>query len=197
MIKRGIDILFSLIGLICLFPFFIFISFFIFITSKGGVFFVQLRVGKNNKDFKLYKFRTMFLNSDNKGLLTVGNNDKRITKLGYYLRKNKLDEFPQLINVLNGTMSIVGPRPEVRKYVNLYNSEQKSILDVKPGITDFASLMYYNENEILANSVNPEQTYINEIMPIKLELNKQYINEMSLLTDLKIIFKTFIKLINS
>ncbi len=197
MIKRGIDILFSLIGLICLFPFFIFISFFIFITSKGGVFFVQLRVGKNNKDFKLYKFRTMFLNSDSKGLLTVGNNDKRITKLGYYLRKNKLDELPQLINVLNGTMSIVGPRPEVRKYVNLYNSEQKSILDVKPGITDFASLMYYNENEILANSVNPEQTYINEIMPIKLELNKQYINEMSLLTDLKIIFKTFIKLINS
>ena len=197
MIKRGIDILFSLIGLICLFPFFIFISFFIFITSKGGVFFVQLRVGKNNKDFKLYKFRTMFLNSDSKGLLTVGNNDKRITKLGYYLRKNKLDELPQLINVLNGTMSIVGPRPEVRKYVNLYNSEQKSILDVKPGITDLASLMYYNENEILANSVNPEQTYINEIMPIKLELNKQYINEMSLLTDLKIIFKTFIKLINS
>ena len=197
MIKRGIDILFSLIGLICLFPFFIFISFFIFITSKGGVFFVQLRVGKNNKDFKLYKFRTMFLNSDSKGLLTVGNNDKRITKLGYYLRKNKLDEFPQLINVLNGTMSIVGPRPEVRKYVNLYNSEQKSILDVKPGITDLASIMYYNENEILANSVNPEQTYINEIMPIKLELNKQYINEMSLLTDLKIIFKTFIKLINS
>ena len=197
MIKRGIDILFSLIGLICLFPFFIFISFFIFITSKGGVFFVQLRVGKNNKDFKLYKFRTMFLNSDNKGLLTVGNNDKRITKLGYYLRKNKLDELPQLINVLNGTMSLVGPRPEVRKYVNLYNSEQKSILDVKPGITDLASIMYYNENEILANSVNPEQTYINEIMPIKLELNKQYINEMSLFTDLKIIFKTFIKLINS
>ena len=197
MIKRGIDILFSLIGLICLFPFFIFISFFIFITSKGGVFFIQLRVGKNNKDFKLYKFRTMFLNSDNKGLLTVGNNDKRITKLGYYLRKNKLDELPQLINVLNGTMSLVGPRPEVRKYVNLYNSEQKSILDVKPGITDLASIMYYNENEILANSVNPEQTYINEIMPIKLELNKQYINEMSLLTDLKIIFKTFIKLINS
>ena len=197
MIKRGIDILFSLIGLICLFPFFIFISFFIFITSKGGVFFVQLRVGKNNKDFKLYKFRTMFLNSDNKGLLTVGNNDERITKLGYYLRKNKLDELPQLINVLNGTMSLVGPRPEVRKYVNLYNSEQKSILDVKPGITDLASIMYFNENEILANSVNPEQTYINEIMPIKLELNKQYINEMSLLTDLKIIFKTFIKLINS
>lgn len=197
MIKRGIDILFSLIGLICLFPFFIFISFFIFITSNGGVFFVQLRVGKNNKDFKLYKFRTMFLNSDNKGLLTVGNNDKRITKLGYYLRKNKLDELPQLINVLNGTMSLVGPRPEVRKYVNLYNSEQKSILDVKPGITDLASIMYYNENEILANSVNPEQTYINEIMPIKLELNKQYINEMSLFTDLKIIFKTFIKLINS
>lgn len=197
MIKRGIDILFSLIGLICLFPFFIFISFFIFITSKGGVFFVQLRVGKNNKDFKLYKFRTMFLNSDNKGLLTVGNNDKRITKLGYYLRKYKIDELPQLINVLNGTMSIVGPRPEVRKYVNLYNSEQKSILDVKPGITDLASIMYYNENEILANSVNPEQTYINEIMPIKLELNKQYINEMSLFTDLKIIFKTFIKLINS
>ena len=197
MIKRGIDILFSLIGLICLFPFFIFISFFIFITSKGGVFFVQLRVGKNNKDFKLYKFRTMVLNSDNKGLLTVGNNDKRITKLGYYLRKNKLDELPQLINVLNGTMSLVGPRPEVRRYVNLYNSEQKSILDVKPGITDFASIMYFNENEILANSVNPEQTYINEIMPIKLELNKQYINEMSLLTDLKIIFKTFIKLINS
>jgi len=197
MIKRGIDILFSLIGLICLFPFFIFISFFIFITSKGGVFFVQLRVGKNNKDFKLYKFRTMFLNSDNKGLLTVGNNDERITKLGYYLRKNKLDELPQLINVLNGTMSLVGPRPEVRKYVNLYNSEQKSILDVKPGITDLASIMYYNENEILANSVNPEQTYINEIMPIKLEINKKYINEMSLLTDLKIIFKTFMKLIKS
>ncbi len=196
MLKRVVDIFFSLLGIIFLSPFFIFISFFIFTTSKGGIFFIQLRVGKNNKDFKLFKFRTMFLNSDSKGLLTIGGKDKRITKVGYYLRKNKLDELPQLLNVLNGSMSLVGPRPEVRKYVNLYNSEQKSILDVKPGITDFASIMFYNENEILINSVDPEQTYINEIMPIKLELNKQYINQMSFMTDLKIIFKTFIKLFN-
>ena len=170
MIKRGIDILFSLIGLICLFPFFIFISFFIFITSKGGVFFVQLRVGKNNKDFKLYKFRTMFLNSDNKGLLTVGNNDKRITKLGYYLRKNKLDELPQLLNVLFGSMSLVGPRPLLMQYLTLYNKEQARRHEVKPGITGWAQVNG-------RNAISWEE---------KFRLDVTYVDKQCFFLDLKI-----------
>lgn len=156
---------------------------------------MQKRVGRNNKDFTIYKFRTMKTGSDKKGLLTVGGRDSRITSVGYFLRKYKLDELPQLFNVLFGDMSLVGPRPEVRKYVDLYNEEQKKILLVKPGITDYASLEYFSENELLGKSSNPEETYIKEIMPAKLELNKRYISEAGLITDLKIIGRTLKKII--
>jgi lipopolysaccharide/colanic/teichoic acid biosynthesis glycosyltransferase len=132
----------------------------------------------------------MQTDADKKGLLTVGNRDSRVTRIGYYLRKYKLDELPQLFNVLAGTMSLVGPRPEVRKYVDLYTTQQKQVLNVKPGITDFASIEYVNENEILAKAINPEQTYINEIMPHKLSLNLKYIEQQGFITDLNIIFRT-------
>lgn len=136
----------------------------------------------------------MFEHSDTKGLLTVGDHDERITPIGYFLRKRKLDELPQLFNVLSGSMSLVGPRPEVRKYVDLYNEEQKKVLTVQPGITDYASLDYINENELLARSDNPEQAYINVVMPAKLQLNLKYINDVGLGTDLKLIFKTIGKI---
>ncbi len=188
--KRLFDIFFSFFGLLFLIPLFIVISLLIILDSKGGIFFLQIRVGKNNKDFKILKFRTMKTNSEKKGLLTVGAKDNRITKIGYFLRKYKLDELPQLINVLIGDMSIVGPRPEVRKYVNLYNEKQMKVLSVRSGITDYASIKYANENEILGKEKDPEKIYINEIMPEKLELNLKYIKEMSLITDIKIIIKT-------
>jgi len=194
MLKRLFDIICSLFGLIFLSPFLILISFTVALTSKGGVFYLQERVGKDGKSFNLFKFRTMFTGSDKKGLLTVGGRDPRVTGIGYYLRKYKLDELPQLLNVLFGRMSLVGPRPEVRKYVDLYTVEQRRVLDVKPGITDYASLEYFSENELLAKSSDPEQTYIKEIMPAKLELNKRYISEAGLVTDLKLIFRTLGKI---
>ncbi len=194
MLKRVFDIVFSLFGILVLLPFFLIISLFIVLDSKGGIFYFQNRVGKGSADFKLFKFRTMKTDSDKKGLLTVGSRDSRITKIGYFLRKYKIDELPQLINVLNGTMSFVGPRPEVRKYVDLYNEDQQQILLVKPGITDFASLEYFNENDLLAKSTNPEQTYIEEVMPAKIELNKKYIANPSLSTDISIILKTIQKI---
>lgn len=196
MAKRCFDIFFSLLGLILLLPLFILLSLIILLDSKGGVFYKQIRVGKNGVDFKLYKFRSMRIGSDAKGLLTVGGRDSRITKSGYFIRKYKLDELPQLINVLIGDMSLVGPRPEVRKYVDLYNEEQLKVLLVKPGITDYASIQYSNENEILAKSSNPEKTYIEEIMPDKLNLNIHYINDISVITDLKIILKTIKKILS-
>lgn len=166
------------------------------LDSRGGIFYRQVRVGKNNKDFFLLKFRTMQSGADKKGLLTVGSKDSRVTRVGYYLRKYKLDELPQLFNVLFGGMSLVGPRPEVRKYVDLYNQEQQQVLSVKPGITDYASIEYSNENEILAKAENPEQTYITEIMPHKLLLNLKYIHEQGFITDVKIIFRTIGKIIS-
>lgn len=194
MVKRLFDIFFSFIGLLILFPFFIVVSILIMIDSKGGVFYLQARVGKDNEDFKLFKFRTMQTNSDSKGLLTVGSRDSRITKVGYGLRKYKIDELPQLINVLFGSMSFVGPRPEVRKYVDLYNDDQLQVLKVQPGITDYASLEYFNENDLLAQSENPQKTYIEEVMPAKIELNKKYIANPSLGTDVSIIIKTIGKI---
>lgn len=179
-----------------LLPFFIITAVLIVLDSRGGIFYRQVRVGKNNEDFFLLKFRTMKTDADKKGLLTVGNKDSRITRIGYYLRKYKLDELPQLFNVLLGSMSLVGPRPEVRKYVSLYNTEQQKVLSVKPGITDYASIEYANENERLAKSDNPEQTYISEIMPHKLSLNLKYIQEQSFVTDLKIIFCTLAKILS-
>ena len=196
MLKRAFDIFCSFIGLIILSPLFISVCLLIILTSKGGIFFLQTRVGKNNSHFKLFKFRTMFTNSDKKGLLTVGAKDPRITSVGYYLRKYKLDELPQLLNVFFGSMSLVGPRPEVRKYVDLYSAEQKKVLLVKPGITDYASLEYFSENELLAKSSSPEKTYINEIMPAKLELNKKYILKNNVWIDIKIIFKTLKKIVS-
>lgn len=194
MVKRCFDIFASFIGLLLLLPVFIVISIIIVLDSKGGVFYRQVRVGKNNVDFKLYKFRSMATGSDKKGLLTVGGKDSRVTRSGYYIRKYKLDELPQLLNVLFGDMSLVGPRPEVRKYVEMYNAEQLKVLSVKPGITDYASIEYSNENELLAKSSEPEKTYIEEIMPAKLLLNQKYISEQGLLTDLRIIFKTIAKI---
>lgn len=195
MLKRVLDIVFSLAGLLVLFPLFLIISLLIVLDSRGGVLYRQLRVGRQNKDFYLYKFRTMKPLSDQMGLLTVGGRDPRVTRIGYYLRKFKLDELPQLLNVLNGSMSLVGPRPEVRKYVEMYSDDQKRVLNVKPGITDYASLEYMHENELLAGSADPEQTYINEVMPAKLELNRKYIMEAGFFTDLRIIFKTLIRII--
>jgi lipopolysaccharide/colanic/teichoic acid biosynthesis glycosyltransferase len=194
-LKRIFDISASFIGLIIISPFFILIAIAIITESKGGIFYKQVRVGKNNSDFKLLKFRTMRPNSDKLGLLTVGGRDPRVTRVGYYLRKYKLDELPQLLNVFLGEMSLVGPRPEVRKYVDLYNQEQKKVLMVKPGITDYASILYSNENELLAKSENPETLYIEEIMPHKLKLNMEYINNPGLITDFKIILKTVAKIV--
>ncbi len=190
MIKRLFDIITALIGIIILSPFLFIIALLVIIDSRGGIFYKQVRVGKDMKEFKLFKFRTMFTDADKKGLLTVGMRDNRITRMGYYLRKYKLDELPQLFNVLIGNMSMVGPRPEVPKYVAMYSDEQKKVLSVKPGITDYASIVYANENEILANAPNPEDVYISKIMPSKLKLNLKYIDEMGLMTDLGIIVKT-------
>ncbi|MDM8160297.1 sugar transferase [Labilibaculum sp. K2S] len=195
MSKRLFDILVSFFGLMILSPVFILLAMAIVLDSKGGVFYFQTRVGRYNKDFRLFKFRSMASNSDKKGLLTVGFNDSRITRIGYFIRKYKLDELPQLINVLIGDMSLVGPRPEVRKYVDLYNVEQLKVLSVRPGITDYASIEYSNENEILGKSIDPEKTYIDEIMPAKLILNMKYISEVGLITDLKLIFATIFKII--
>ncbi len=177
-------------------PFFLCLALAIVINSGFPVFYLQSRVGKNNRNFKLFKFRTMQSGADKKGLLTVGGRDPRVTGVGYYLRKYKLDELPQLFNVLIGNMSLVGPRPEVRKYVDLYNAEQMAVLSVKPGITDLASLKFINENDLLAQSSDPEKTYIEEIMPEKLALNKEYIQRHDFSMDLRIIFSTLKKIVS-
>jgi lipopolysaccharide/colanic/teichoic acid biosynthesis glycosyltransferase len=193
-VKRMTDIVVSLMGILMLLPVFMLLGLMIAIESRGGVFYRQLRVGKKGKEFLLWKFRSMRSGSDKKGLLTVGERDKRITRMGYFVRKYKLDELPQLFNVLAGQMSLVGPRPEVKKYVDLYSPEQLNVLHVKPGITDLASIAYMDENRLLGASENPEKTYIEEIMPAKLSLNKQYIEQMSLFADLKILFRTVFKI---
>lgn len=188
--KRIIDIFASAFMLILLFPFGLVIALLIACDSRGGVFYRQSRVGRYNRDFTLYKFRTMRTDADRLGLLTVGARDPRVTRVGYYLRKYKIDELPQLLNILSGDMSFVGPRPEVRKYVDLYNNEQKKVLSVRPGLTDYASIAYINENEILEKVDDKEQTYINEIMPEKIKLNMKFIQNPSLYQYFKIIFLT-------
>lgn len=192
--KRTFDFIFSFIGLILFSPIFLIISLLIALSSKGGVFYKQTRVGKDNIDFKVYKFRSMIVDADKKGLLSIGKDgrDPRVTKIGYILRKYKLDELPQLINVLKGDMSLVGPRPEVRKYVDLYDDKQKEILKVRPGITDIASITFRNENDLLSQSSNPEQYYIQEIMPKKISLSLEYVKTRSLIKDIKLIFKTIL-----
>lgn len=190
MLIRLFDFTISLIAIVLLSPFLLVIGLIVSIESKGGALYTQVRVGKNGKDFKLLKFRTMRFNSDTKGLLTIGTRDPRVTFWGYIIRKFKIDELPQLLNVIVGEMSIVGPRPEVRKYVDLYTDTQKKILQVRPGITDYASLYYIDENELLAQSENPEETYIKEVMPAKIELNYKYIDNPTLFEYFKIIFLT-------
>ncbi|MBS4206756.1 sugar transferase [Bacillus sp. FJAT-50079] len=190
MVKRAMDLLFTTIGLIIIAPILLLISILIKIDSRGPVFFKQVRVGKNERPFKILKFRTMVVDAEKLGKqITVGK-DQRITKIGHFLRKSKLDELPQLINVFKGDMSLVGPRPEVPKYTAFYTKEQKKIFNIRPGITDYASIKYRNENEILALSNDPERTYIEEIMNDKLKYNMEYMEKRSILTDIKIILLT-------
>lgn len=195
MLKRTFDVVVSTVAFLLLLPVFLVLALLILFSSRGPVFFRQVRVGKNNSDFRIFKFRTMYTGSDKKGLITVGGRDSRITPVGYFLRKYKLDELPQLLNVINGDMSLVGPRPEVRKYVSLYNQEQMTVLTVKPGITDYASIEYADENELLGKAADPDKEYINIIMPAKLELNLKYIREKSFSTDLKILWGTIVRIV--
>mgnify|MGYP001452715127 CR=1 FL=1 len=191
---RFFDIFFSVIGLIILSPLFLILAVWIKIDSKGPVFYRQLRVGKDGKDFYLYKFRTMLVDADKNGLITVGDRDPRVTRAGYFFRKYKLDELPQLINVVLGDMSLVGPRPEVRKYVEMYTPEQRKVLSVKPGLTDYASIHYIDENKVLAKSDDPERTYIDAIIPEKIRYNMKYIEHQSVKEYFKIIFLTIRKM---
>ncbi len=188
--KRLFDIIASAIGLIVLSPLFLVLAVWIKVDSKGPVFYRQTRVGRHNKDFRIFKFRSMRVGSDRGSLVTIGGRDPRITRSGYYIRKYKLDEFPQLINVLIGDMSLVGPRPEVRHYVDYWTPDQMRVLDVRPGITDPASIKFRNENELMAQADDPEQYYINVIMQEKLRLYLKYVDNQSFLYDLRLIFDT-------
>lgn len=188
--KRLFDIIFSFLGLTVLSPLFLLLAVWIKLDSRGPVFYRQVRVGRHNRDFRIFKFRSMRVGSDKGSLVTIGGRDPRVTRSGYYIRKFKLDELPQLINVLIGDMSFVGPRPEVRKYVDMYTTEQLHVLDVRPGITDEASIAYRNENELLDTAADPERFYIETVMPDKLRINLQYVQNHSLWGDIKLIFKT-------
>ena len=193
---RLLDIIFSTLGIIILLPLFIIICLIIKADSQGGCFFIQERIGKDGKPFGILKFRTMRSGADSDGLLTIGTHDKRITRVGSFLRKTKIDELPQLWNVLKGEMSIVGPRPEVEKYVLLYTEEQRRVLSVRPGITDYASIEYVNENEILSKTNDPDRVYIEEVMPHKIKLSMRYLEHYTVSEYLKIIFLTLKKIIS-
>lgn len=189
--KRLFDIVASGLGLLFLAPILIIVAIWIKIDSEGPVFFRQLRVGRNNKDFRIYKFRSMRVGADKGSQVTVGGHDPRITKSGYFIRKTKIDELPQLINVFIGDMSLVGPRPEVRHYVNYWTPEQMHVLDVRPGITDPASIRYRNENELLEKAEDPEKHYIEVIMQDKIKLYLDYVEKHGFWYDIKLIFQTF------
>lgn len=193
--SRFFDVLFSGLGLLILSPLLIILYVVIRMESRGGGFYCQNRIGKNGTEFKLMKFRSMRTGSDKKGLITVGGHDPRITVTGYFIRKYKLDELPQLFNVFIGDMSLVGPRPEVKKYVDLYTPEQQKVLQVRPGITDYASIMYVDENVILGKSSDPDKTYIEKIMPDKIRYNMRYIDHHTVGEYFKIIFLTFYKIV--
>ena len=195
MIKRIFDIVFSCLGLILLAPVLVVLALIIKLDSKGPILFIQPRVGFNNQDFNIFKFRTMQMESDKKGLLTLGNKDSRITKVGYFLRRYKIDEFPQLLNILLGDMSFVGPRPELRKYVNYYPKEDLVVLSVRPGITGLASIEFRNEVELLKAAKDPEAFFIESIIPKKLKLNKLYIEKSSFWFDLKLIIITIFRVL--
>jgi lipopolysaccharide/colanic/teichoic acid biosynthesis glycosyltransferase len=192
---RILDFLFSFLGLILLLPFTLLIALLVKLSSSGPVIYRQSRIGLNGAQFNVFKFRSMRQNSDKLGSITIGGRDPRVTTVGYYLRKYKLDELPQLINVLYGDMSLVGPRPEVRKYVDLYTQEQRRVLSIRPGITDWASIFYRDENIILGKSSNPEKDYIDKVMPDKLNYNLIYINKYGVLEYLKIIFSTLFHIV--
>lgn len=189
--KRIFDIFASGVGLLVLSPLFLILAIWIKLDSNGPVFYRQVRVGKGNKDFRIFKFRSMRVGSDKGSLVTIGGRDPRVTRSGYYIRKFKLDELPQLINVFVGDMSLVGPRPEVRHYVDYWTEEQMHVLDVRPGITDPASIKFRNENELMEQAEDPENYYINVIMQEKLKLYLEYVNHHSFWGDIKLIFQTF------
>lgn len=191
MMKRFFDIVASGCGLLVLLPLFLVIAIWIKLDSKGPVFYRQVRVGRHNKDFRIIKFRSMRVGADKGSLVTIGGRDPRITRSGYFIRKYKLDELPQLINVFIGQMSIVGPRPEVRHYVDYWTKEQLHVLDVRPGITDPASIKFRNENELMEKADNPENYYINIIMQEKIRLYLEYVGKVGFWYDIKLIFKTF------
>ena len=194
MAKRLFDIVSSGIGLLCLAPVFVVMAIWIKLDSRGPVFYRQTRVGRYGRDFRIFKFRSMRVGSDKGRQITVGEKDPRITRFGYFIRRYKIDELPQLINVFLGDMSIVGPRPEVRKYVDLYSEEQRKVFQVRPGITDLASIKYRNENELLSQVDDPDTYYIDVIMPDKLTINLEYIRHQSFMGDIKIIFNTLFKI---
>ena len=195
MMKRLLDIVGSSLALLLLFPLFIVFALLVAITSPGGAFFGQVRVGRGGREFRLWKFRSMRPDSEGKGQITVGGRDPRITGIGYVLRKTKVDELPQLWNVFIGDMSIVGPRPEVPRYVAMYTAEQRQVLNVRPGITSMASIAYIDENEVLGRSSDPERTYVEEVMPAKLALDMKYVQMASLLLDARIILRTMVRVI--
>ena len=194
--KRLFDIFASGLGLLFLSPLFLVLAIWIKLDSPGPVFYRQVRVGRHNKDFRIYKFRSMKVGADKQGLITVGGHDPRITRSGYFIRKYKLDEFPQLINVFVGDMSLVGPRPEVRKYVDMYTPEQMHVLDVRPGVTSLASIRYRNENELLDKAEDPDQFYIDVVMQDKLAIDLEYVQNASFWYDIKLIFRTFWEIIS-
>ena len=189
--KRAFDMIASGCGLIILSPLLLLLAIWIKIDSKGPIFYRQVRVGRKNKDFKIFKFRSMRVGSDKGSLVTIGGRDPRITNSGYIIRKYKFDELPQLINVFLGDMSLVGPRPEVRHYVDYWTEEQMHVLDVRPGITDPASIKFRNENELMEEAENPEDYYINIIMQEKIKLYLEYVENASFWYDIKLILKTF------
>lgn len=194
--KRLFDFVVSCLGLLVLSPLFLILAIWIKCDSRGPVFYRQIRVGRYNREFELLKLRSMVVGADKKGLITIGGRDARITRSGYYIRKYKLDELPQLFNVLKGDMSLVGPRPEVRKYVDLYSPEQLHVLDVRPGITDPASIRYRNENELLERADDPDKYYTDVVMQDKLRINLLYVAEHSFWSDIKFIFMTFREIIS-
>ena len=194
--KRLFDIFASGLGLLFLSPLFLVLAIWIKLDSPGPVFYRQVRVGRGNKDFRIFKFRSMRVGADKQGLITVGGHDPRITRSGYFIRKYKLDEFPQLINVFIGDMSLVGPRPEVRKYVDMYTPEQMHVLDVRPGVTSLASIRYRNENELLDKAEDSDQFYIDVVMQDKLAIDLEYVKNASFWYDIKLIFQTFWEIVS-
>lgn len=193
--KRIFDVVASGFGLLVMSPVFLILAIWIKLDSKGPVFYRQVRVGRKNRDFRIFKFRSMRVGADKMGLITVGGRDPRVTRSGYFIRKYKLDEFPQLINVFIGDMSLVGPRPEVRRYVDLYTPEQMRVLDVRPGVTSLASIRYRNENELLEKAEDPDRYYIDVVMQDKLAIDLEYIRNASFRYDIRLIFHTFWEII--